>query len=235
MAEQSTATDAPMPVVAVTSSVPVAEQKRIGRPKKGSRPKIDIDHEIEEANRLAEVTKKMMQAAKSAQRNSKRCKQRLVRKAGKLSASDLERIATLKRCGLFVPEVSESSDAATSSSGASSASTALAVSPRGGRMNDKLLSAVGQVQGAADLLSAMQQHVPPAGSAPAGAEVPTSTSRPLTSGGAPRLPRARRLPSFPPAAPSGSGHDTTATSEPHESATEGDAHESHGDVDEEDM
>ena len=65
------------------------------------KPRIDIDNEIKEANRLSEVLRKMAQAAKTTANNGTRAKQRLVRKAGKLSSEDLERIAVLKRCGLF--------------------------------------------------------------------------------------------------------------------------------------
>ena len=115
------------------SELPVAEagqpapkgKSRGGRPKASARPKIDIDDEISEANRLAEVTKRMLSAAKAAQRNSRRTKQRLVRKAGKLSAADLERIAVLKRCALLPqPPTAENEAAASSSCGsASSAGT----------------------------------------------------------------------------------------------------------------
>jgi hypothetical protein len=65
------------------------------------KPRIDIDNEIKEANRLSEVLRKVAQAAKTTAKNGTRAKQRLVRKAGKLSSEDLERIAVLKRCGLF--------------------------------------------------------------------------------------------------------------------------------------
>ena len=102
---------------------------------------------------MAWVTKKMMFAAKAAQRNSWRVKQRLVRKAGKLSASDLERIATLKRCGLFVPDPTEESTSSSSSAPSSSSSSTAEVSAPLRRLNSKLFSAVGQVQGAADLLA----------------------------------------------------------------------------------
>ena len=78
-----------------------AKAKARGRPKAANRPRIDLDEEISEANRLAEVSRKMLQAAKSVQKNNRRTKQRLVRKAGKLSAEDLERMAVLKRCGLY--------------------------------------------------------------------------------------------------------------------------------------
>ena len=197
---------APIPVMADESRVtellveasetavvgPVASPKRVGRPKKGSRPKIDIDDEIDEANRLAEVTKKMMQAAKSAQRNSRRVKQRLVRKAGKLSASDLERIATLKRCGLFVPDPTEESTSSTSSGPSSSSSTTVEVSGPVRRVNTKLFSAVGQVQGAADLLASMQHHVP--GAMPsAGPDLAEPSSAATFPTALPRVPRGRPL------------------------------------------
>ena len=138
----------------------VTSPKKPGRPKKGAHPKIDIDDEIAEANRLAEVSKRVMQAARAAQRNSKRTKQRLVRKAGKLSASDLERIATLKRCGLFVPNLPEHSSASSSSGPSSSSTSAPEVAEGARRVNSKLFSAVGQVEGAADLFASLQHHVP---------------------------------------------------------------------------
>ena len=68
------------------------------------RPRIDLDEQISQANKLAEVSKKMLSAARTAQKNQKKQKQRLIRKAGKLSAQDLERIAVLKRCGLYAGE-----------------------------------------------------------------------------------------------------------------------------------
>lgn len=77
--------------------------RRARGPKK---PKIDIDREIQEANRLAELFKKMQTASKVASRNASRSKQRLIRKANKLSEQDLMRLAVLKRCGMFVPETS---------------------------------------------------------------------------------------------------------------------------------
>ena len=46
----------------------------------------------------------MLTAARTTSRNNRKAKQRLIKKAGKLSPEDLERIAVLKRCGLFVDE-----------------------------------------------------------------------------------------------------------------------------------
>ena len=192
MADETTATEMPVEPSETAVVASVASPKRAGRPPKGSRPKIDIDDEIDEANRLAEVTKKMMQAAKAAQRNSRRTKQRLVRKAGKLSAADLERIATLKRCGLFVADPTEPSTSSTSSAASSSSGSSAQVSNPVRRVNTKLFSAVGQVQGAADLLASMKEHVPVAAPAVAsGAAVATSASSAVAA--LPLVPRGRRL------------------------------------------
>ena len=83
---------------ASSQAPPKAKAKGRGRP---VRPRIDLD---EHANKLAEVSKKMLVAAKSAQKAQKKQKQRLIRKAGKLSAEDLERMAVLKRCGLYAED-----------------------------------------------------------------------------------------------------------------------------------
>ena len=96
----------------VTSApgTPVAKGKdkaAVGRPRGGKKPQIDIDVEIQEANRLADLFKKMQKASKVAARNSTRQRQRLVRKAHKLSEQDLMRLAVIKRCGMFVPDAPE--------------------------------------------------------------------------------------------------------------------------------
>ena len=78
-----------------------ATAKKRGRP---VRPRIDLDEQIAHANKLAEVSRKMLVAAKSAQKAQRKQKQRLIRKAGKLSAEDLERMAVLKRCGLYADD-----------------------------------------------------------------------------------------------------------------------------------
>ena len=144
-------------VVAAAAGAP----KKKGRPSKGSRPKIDIDDEIAEANRMAEVTKKMMLAARAAQRNSKRAKQRLVRRAGKLSSADLERLAVLKRCGLYIEPLDASSGDSTSVASSASSSSASSGSPASGppTANVKLLAAMSKVDGAAELLSSFGGNV----------------------------------------------------------------------------
>ena len=78
-----------------------AAAKASPQSKKTSRPKIDLDEEIRRANDVAAMSRKMLQAAKSVSRNNRKAKQRLIKKAGKLSPEDLERIAVLKRCGMY--------------------------------------------------------------------------------------------------------------------------------------
>ena len=78
-----------------------AAAKASPQSKKALRPKIDLDEEIRRANDVAAMSRKMLQAAKSVSRNNRKAKQRLIKKAGKLSPEDLERIAVLKRCGMY--------------------------------------------------------------------------------------------------------------------------------------
>jgi hypothetical protein len=70
--------------------------------KRAKRPRIDIDEQIEEANRLAALLKKVQQSAKNIKKSGQRTKKRLLAKAGRLSGDDLERISVIKRCGLIV-------------------------------------------------------------------------------------------------------------------------------------
>ena len=78
------------------------------------RPRIDIDDQIREANRVSDLLKKMGQAAKTLKKTQTKAKQRLIKKAARLSPQDLERIAVLKR--VFGEEVDPGSDEAASSS-----------------------------------------------------------------------------------------------------------------------
>lgn len=76
-------------------------------PRKRQRaPKIDIDAAI--AKHMEEVKKatKLVMDARRAAKNEKRRKARLMKKASTLTAEDLERIAVLKRCGLWSPGLS---------------------------------------------------------------------------------------------------------------------------------
>jgi hypothetical protein len=77
--------------------------------KRPKRPRIDIDEQIEEANRLAALLKKVQQSAKNIKKCGQRTKKRLIAKAGRLSGDDLERISVIKRCGLILdPKVGAS-------------------------------------------------------------------------------------------------------------------------------
>ena len=64
------------------------------------RPRIDLDESIAAARDAMKQAKKDMVEARRINKNEKRKKQRLLRKAAALSSEDLERIAVLKRCGL---------------------------------------------------------------------------------------------------------------------------------------
>jgi hypothetical protein len=72
--------------------------------KRAKRPDIDYDEKIQEATKNIKEMARAMAAAKSAQKNERRKKQRLVKKASALSPEDLERIAVLKRCGMWTAE-----------------------------------------------------------------------------------------------------------------------------------
>ena len=117
------------PKAAETSSAAAAESStgeaaalpapKRGRTRNAERPRIDIDDEIERANELSTIMKKLSHAAKMEQRNATRCKARLLKKCSKVSAQDLERLAVLKRCGL----INADADDATTKEKSPSAST----------------------------------------------------------------------------------------------------------------
>ena len=67
--------------------------------KKRAKPSIDLDNYIKSASEAMRAAQKQVNACKAMAKNERRKKQRLVKKAAALSPSDLERIATLKRCG----------------------------------------------------------------------------------------------------------------------------------------
>ena len=87
---------------------------------RAKRPRIDLDDSIAQARAAMTKAMKDVQEARRVARNERRKKQRLVKKAGILSAEDLERIAVLKRCG-FGPLSSGTSTATASSAASSSA------------------------------------------------------------------------------------------------------------------
>jgi hypothetical protein len=63
-------------------------------------PRLDLDESIAAAREAIKQAKKDMMEARRVNKNEKRKKKRLLRKAAQLSSEDLERIAVLKRCEL---------------------------------------------------------------------------------------------------------------------------------------
>ena len=183
--------------VASSPGTPVAKAKAkaaVGRPRGGKKPQIDIDVEIQEANRLAELFKKMQKASKVAARNSTRQRQRLVRKAHKLSEQDLMRLAVIKRCGMFVPDAPELS---VSSAGAEGGPPQAKKSKLQEQLSTRFKTLTSGVAGAAELCEALT--VGTAGNAAAKApSTPLVVSSPVAKQLLRlRAPLLQRLPSQP--------------------------------------
>ena len=136
------------------AGTPVAKAAAAGgRARGGKKPQIDIDVEIQEANRLAELFKKMQKASKVASRNATRQRQRLVRKAQKLSEQDLMRLAVIKRCGMFMPDAPDV--AAASASGADGGPPQAKKSKAQEQLSSRFKTLVSGVAGAAELCEAL--------------------------------------------------------------------------------
>lgn len=84
-----------------SSSGPSGQAKRAVPKVRARKGKIDIDDQIAEANRLAEMLKKVQSCCRALKKTGQKSKKRLVAKASRLSPEDLSRIASLKRFGLF--------------------------------------------------------------------------------------------------------------------------------------
>ena len=84
-----------------------SSDQTIGTPGKKAprlkRPEIDYDQNMKAARAAMKQAAKAVAAARALQKNEARKKQRLMKRASQLSSSDLERIAVMKRCGLFDP------------------------------------------------------------------------------------------------------------------------------------
>ena len=175
----------------------VASDKGRGRAEGRSRivrPRIDIDDQIREANRVSELLKKMGQAAKTLKKSQTKAKQRLVKKASRLSPTDLERIAVLKRA--FSGSAEQAQDDAASSPSQSSGATP---GPAKGvaDLHATLKEMMKGVDGASDVvegLGATYTQQDKRDLAMASAEGPTE----LLAGeeGAPRAKAIKRLPSL---------------------------------------
>lgn len=93
----SPGTPSPGPLGEAAPSIHTEKRKRLAR------PKIDIDAKITDLSADILKAQKLLKETKTLQRNERRKKQRLVKKAAGLSSNDLERIAVIKRCGLWDP------------------------------------------------------------------------------------------------------------------------------------
>jgi hypothetical protein len=71
--------------------------------KRPARPKIDIDARSTDLAKDILAAQKLLKETKTSQRNERRKKQRLIKKAAGLRSTDLERIAVIRRCGLWEP------------------------------------------------------------------------------------------------------------------------------------
>ena len=90
------------------------------------RPAIDLDHSINAAKEAAKQAGKDLSKARMVQRNERRKKARLVKKAGQLSSADLDRISVLKRSGFWDPALENPRPMPEASSGSGSSSAAAA-------------------------------------------------------------------------------------------------------------
>ena len=161
-----------------------------GRVPTKRKPKIDIDNEIEEANRLAELFRKMQNASKVAARNATRSKQRLMRKANQLSEQDLMRLAVLKRCGIFAPE---DDDTVAPPMPLEATSPVVKRSKAQEHISCRFKTLVSSVPGAADVLEGLDKCTAPVAAPLSGAS--KSSSSMLLSGSLPKAVGLKRLPS----------------------------------------
>ena len=89
--------EGPGPATAVLDAITPPARKR------ARAPRIDIDAAILKHMDEIKQASKMVNEARRAARNERRRKSRLMKKAATLTPEDLERIAVLKRCGLYNP------------------------------------------------------------------------------------------------------------------------------------
>ena len=137
--------------------------------RRAERPRLDIDDQIQEANRVHDMLKKMSCAAKQLKKSQTKAKQRLIKKASRLNPEDLERIAVLKR----VFHGGQEGDAASSSAASSSSVDLSAQSPNPSkgirRLHSSLRSMMTNVKGADGVIESL------------GAEVPENSETPLAA------------------------------------------------------
>ena len=168
------------------------------------RPRIDIDDQIREANRVQDLLKKMGQAAKTLKKSQTKAKQRLIKKASRLSPQDLERIAVLKR--VFEGNEAEKSEAEGAGSGSAPSSSATTPGKGVADLHSTLKEMMKGVEGADNVVEGLgatytqQDKRSLALSSAAESEEGVSRDESAPSIKAPRrLPSLRRLPSASPA------------------------------------
>ena len=99
-----------------------APAPRLAGGRRGPRERIDIDTNIARARAEMKAAQRAVAKARAASKQEKRKKTRLLKKASNLSASDLERIAVLKRTGLWDPTLTAPPQPGAASAGGSSSS-----------------------------------------------------------------------------------------------------------------
>jgi len=119
------------------------------------RPRIDIDDQNSEANRVHDLLRKMSQAAKSLKKSQKKAKQHLIKKAARLNPADLERIAVLKR--IFGDPADETAVACSISSGTQPSS--IACSKGALDMHGTLRDMMKGVSGAKDVVMGLDANL----------------------------------------------------------------------------
>ena len=99
-----------------------APAPRLAGGRRGPRERIDIDTNIARARAEMKAAQRAVAKARAAAKQEKRKKTRSLKKASNLSASDLERIAVLKRTGLWDPTLTGPPQPGTASASGSSSS-----------------------------------------------------------------------------------------------------------------
>jgi len=86
-----------------SDAAPESGAEPLTRRRKRVHPTIDLDASIEKARKAVQDAQKAMRDARATAKNERRRRARLIKKAATLSAKDLDRIAVLKRCGMWNP------------------------------------------------------------------------------------------------------------------------------------
>ena len=99
--ESAMAQPTPNPSTASSSATasPVVPRRR----RRKEHPPIDIDKTIADAREAVKAAQRAMTEARALARNERRKRARLIKKAAQLSPRDLDRIAILKKCGVWDP------------------------------------------------------------------------------------------------------------------------------------